>query len=82
VVIAPPASRVTTEASWAIAAGAADSALATGSALPVEEVVFVSADAVLLPYVVPALLQPPTVITAPASSAICKLFDVIGPLLR
>src|SRR6476659_6499501 len=46
VVIAPFASTVTTEASCAIAAGAADSALATGSLAASVAVFLVSADAV------------------------------------
>src|SRR3954451_17847315 len=48
VVMAPLASAVTTEASCAMEAGAADSALATGSEEGVADVVLVSAAAVLL----------------------------------
>src|SRR5438270_9616876 len=79
VVIAPLASTDTTDASCAIAAGAADSALAIGSFPVSAAAFFVSAEDV--PPFVPALLHAPTAITDAASSSMRKYFDVIGPLL-
>jgi hypothetical protein len=78
--MAPLASAVTTEASCAIAAGAADSALATGSDEGAADVVLVSAAAVLFSLLPgAALLQAAALITAPASSSMRKVFDVIDP---
>src|SRR6476659_8936757 len=68
--IAPFASTVTIDAECAIAAGAADSALATGSLALAAAVVFVSAAAVFEPLVPPlSFMQAPSAIT-PAISRI------------
>src|SRR3954447_2291037 len=79
--IAPLASTVTTAASCASDAGAADSALATGSAfeVPDAELVFVSAVAVLL-VAIPDLLQALAARAAPAISRMRKALDVMNPL--
>jgi len=81
--IVPLASAVMMAALCASDAGAADSALATGSLLAVLvellELVFVSAVAVLL-LEVPVLVHAPTASAAPAINRMRNLFvDVIGP---
>jgi len=68
-------------ASWARAAGAADSALATGSLLAAAvdaELVLVSVVVVLL-VVVPGLLQAPTASAAPAIKRTRILVDLMNP---
>src|SRR3954453_7835875 len=79
VVGVPLASTVIMEASCAMAAGAADSALVIGSPALAVALFLVSAAAVLFPFVLSVLLQAPTMITAPVSSRMRRLFDVIGP---
>src|SRR3954451_12299962 len=80
--IAPLASTVTTAASCASDAGAADSALATGSLLPLllalSVLVLVSVVATLL-VAVPVLLHPLAASAAPAISRTRKFVDVIAP---
>jgi hypothetical protein len=67
---APLASIVAIDASWAIAAGAADSALAIGSPEALAELSVVAAAALLVLAVVVALLQPATANAAdPAAKA-------------
>src|SRR4051795_9329383 len=68
VVGVPLASTVIMEASCAMAAGAADSALVIGSPALAVALFLVSAAAVLFPFVLSVLLQAPTMITAPVSS--------------
>src|SRR6476620_1443856 len=79
-VIAPFASTVTTDASCAIAAGAADSALATGSlGFAAAEAVFVSLAATFVSLAPPpSFMQPPSAIT-PASSRMREPLDVMSP---
>src|SRR4051794_10415812 len=79
VVMAPFASTVMTDALCAIAAGAADSALATGSLLFAAELVFVSAARVLFSGGTALLLQASTAITDPASSRISSVLIVMNP---
>src|SRR3954454_7132684 len=79
-VIFPSAPTVTTEASWAMEAGAADSALATGSVATASFIVAwaVLVSAALVPLFV-CLLQPAVAATAPPRSSITfRLF--IGTL--
>jgi hypothetical protein len=78
--IVPLASKVTIAASCANEAGAADSALDTGSLLEAAaDVVLVSAVVVLVVVVAAGLLHAPTASVAPASSTTRRLIDVMNP---
>src|SRR6476660_5016479 len=80
VVILPSAPTVTIDASWAIDAGAADSALATGSfeAAAVSVPVFASDLLAVLPYWLQAGLRS----IVPARSRICACRIVMSPSVR